>query len=248
MARRPMLIAERLQRLEQSLSDISDEVQELRQFCLDISPEYSTRIITTMQEMEKKVFLNVTNFESRLGEINQTVKQLVAQSANDCLALVQSALGSKMAGLDSRMIGLNKRHVEIDKELSSTLQRLNEFSDSVERTMDNATHKAFEQMQLLLQERVATLVKTELLLKSLEEQENRTPFSNEGLPREQNNLCHRCNISMGTSSRGRARESFKLKQDSLMERARSVSSERELKSLIKEAKLVAAVDRVQEDD
>ena len=102
-------IADRLQRLEDKLAALMEETQELRLFCLDIHPEYSKRIIASMQEMERKVFLNVTTFEKQVGDINKTVRTLVAKSASDCLELVQSSICGKMAGLDSRMIGLNKK-------------------------------------------------------------------------------------------------------------------------------------------
>ena len=64
---RAPLIADRLSRIEAGLAALSDEIQQLRLFCLDIHPEYGERIITTMQEMEQKVYLNVTSFESRLA-------------------------------------------------------------------------------------------------------------------------------------------------------------------------------------
>ena len=107
-ARTPLLSDRRL-RIEADLAAVTHETNELRAFCLDIHPAYGKRIIETMMEMENKVFLNVSSFEEKLGSVNQTVRTLVAQSANDCLALAQEAIGNKMSGLDSRMIGLNKK-------------------------------------------------------------------------------------------------------------------------------------------
>jgi hypothetical protein len=214
MPAKALPFSERLLRLEAAINAQSKELQEMRLFCLDIHPEYSKRIIDSMQEMEQKVFQNVSNFEGRLEEINQTVKKLVTKSANDCFALVNEALSSKIAGLDSRLIGLNKRHVEIDKELTSTLARLNEFSESVEKTLDNANSKALHALSETIQSTVSSLVEEKLncsgtTMKSQQE-------------------------------RGRSRESFQKSQNVLMTRARSISSERELVGLIREARSIAA--------
>ena len=81
MPAKALPFSDRLLRLEASINAQSKELQEMRLFCLDIHPEYSKRIISSTQEMEQKVFKNVTSFESRLEEINQTVKKLVTQSA-----------------------------------------------------------------------------------------------------------------------------------------------------------------------
>ena len=48
--------------------------------------------------------------------------------------------------------------------------------------------------------------------------------------------------------RGRSRERFRFLQDHLISRARSVSSECELRGLIKDARAVAAIERVDEDN
>ena len=164
MPPRAPLITDRLSRLEAGLATLTDDMQQLRLFCLDIHPDFGRRIITSMHEMEQKVYLNVTSFESKVSDINKTVRTLVAHSANDCLALVQDAIGTKMAGLDSRMIGLNKKQAEIDKELSSTLHRLNEFSESVERTLSFANEQALAQLRSHLQDLIPPLLKEELLL------------------------------------------------------------------------------------
>ena len=262
-------IADRIQRLEDKLAALAEETQELRVFCLDIHPLTSKRIIKTMEEMEQKVFLNVTAFEKQVGEINHTVKTLVAKSASNCLELVQSAIGTKMAGLDSRMIGLNKRHVEIDKELTQTLKRLNEFSDSVEKTLEDANMQALKQLNaelqetvsntlkielinspLLrahLQETVSTMLRTELLHSSLLRPPS-THHSSSSVSDAQlhSNLSAPSSISSITPlPRGRSREKFTLLQNHLILRARSVSSECELRGLIKDARS-AAVARVDE--
>ena len=65
------MMADRTQRIEAALKAQADELQELRLFCLDIHPYYSKRIIQTMQEMEQKVFYNVSTFEERLEDINK---------------------------------------------------------------------------------------------------------------------------------------------------------------------------------
>ena len=246
MPPRAPLITDRLSRMEASLAALTEDMQQLRLFCLDIHPDFGRRIITTMHEMEQKVYLNVTTFESKVSDINNTVRSLVAQSANDCLALVQDAIGSKMSGLDSRMIGLNKKQAEMDKELSSTLHRLNEFSEAVERTLSHANEQALEQLRSHLKALVPSLLKEELLL----------------LP-DRDILAHRCNLATpvepgqphvhGTfcslpneQPRGRSRERFQLLQNQLVLRARSVSSERDLRLLISDARSVAAVERINE--
>ena len=217
MPAKALPFSERLLRLEAAINAQSMELQEMRLFCLDIHPEYSKRIIKSMQEMEQKVCQNVSNFESRLEEINQTVKKLVTKSANDCFALVNEALSSKIAGLDSRLIGLNKRHVEIDKELTTTLARLNEFSESVERTLDDANSKAMHALSETIQSTVSHLVEERL--------------NNIGTTKKDQ------------QERGRSRESFQKSQNILITRARSISSERELVGLIRDARSIAA-DRV----
>ena len=113
MPPRPPLLTDRIQRLEASVKALSEELQEMRLFCLDIHPEYSKRVIDTMLQIEQKVLHNVTTFEDRLEGINRTVKQLVAQSANDCLELVKESIATRISGLDSRLIGLNKRQSQI---------------------------------------------------------------------------------------------------------------------------------------
>ena len=82
-------MSDRITRLEKRLDSLTDETNKLTHFCLDISPEYGRRIVTAMQDMEKNVIQNVTNFEARMEEINKTVKTLVKDSANDCMAMVQ---------------------------------------------------------------------------------------------------------------------------------------------------------------
>jgi hypothetical protein len=223
------MMADRIQRLEAAQKAQADELQELRLFCLDIHPDYSKRIIQTMQEMEQKVFHNVSTFEERLEDINKTVKQLVTQSANSCLELVNSAISTKMAGLDSRLIGLNKRHVEIDKELSTTLHRLNEFSDSVEKTLEEANNRALAALEDGLRDKIEAIM--------LKHSKNSS-------------------ITYGTSAiegpfaepacgeRGRSRESFRKSQDKLMTRARSISTDRELQLVINEARTLAATERI----
>ena len=229
------MMADRIQRLEAAQKAQADELQELRLFCLDIHPDYSKRIIQTMQEMEQKVFHNVSTFEERLDDINKTVKQLVTQSANSCLELVNSAISTKMAGLDSRLIGLNKRHVEIDKELSTTLHRLNEFSDSVEKTLEEANNRALAALENGLKDKIEAL-----MLKH--------PYAD----------CHSQNskFSYGTSAAegpfeepacgegGRSRESFRRSQNKLMIRARSISTEKELQLVINDARTLAATERI----
>ena len=233
--------------MEAGLADLSDDMQQLRLFCLDIHPDYGKRIITTMQEMEQKVYLNVSSFESKVSDINKTVRTLVAQSANDCLALVQDAIGTKMAGLDSRMIGLNKKQAEIDKELSSTLHRLNEFSESVERTLSSANEQALAQLQSQLQDTVSTLLKAELLLlPEVNALDHRRPLPPSVDPSQTRSLDSLYSFAV-EQPRGRSRERFQLLQDQLVLRARSVSSERDLRTLINDARTVAAIERVNEN-
>ena len=97
MPPRPLLLTDRIQKLEASVKSLNDELQELRLFCLDLHPEYSKRVIDTMLQIEQKVLFNVTTFEYRLEGINKTVRQLVSQSANDCLALVKDSIATKMS-------------------------------------------------------------------------------------------------------------------------------------------------------
>jgi hypothetical protein len=214
MPAKALPFSERLLRLEAAINAQSIELQEMRLFCLDIHPDYSKRTIDSMRTMELKVYQNVSNFEGKLDEINQTVKKLVTKSANDCFALVNESLSSKIAGLDSRLIGLNKRQVEIDKELTSTLARLNEFSESVEKTLDNANRKALLALSETIQSTVSSLV------------EEKLNYSGTTMRSQQ--------------ERGRSRDSFQKSQNVLMTRARSISSERELVGLIQEARSIAA--------
>jgi hypothetical protein len=234
MPPRPFMMADRIQRLEAAFNAQAEELQELRLFCLDIHPDYSKRIIKTMQEMEQKVFHNVSTFEERLEDINKTVKQLVTQSANSCLELVNSAISSKMAGLDSRLIGLNKRHVEIDKELSSTLHRLNEFSDSVEKTLDEANHRALAALDEVLEDKIAAIMQKHLQKCSLNDahKDSTRRYSADGAFAE-----------LGYNERGRSRESFQRSQDRLLIRARSISTDRELQLVISDARSLAATER-----
>ena len=223
MPPRPPLLTDRIQRLEASVKALSEELQEMRLFCLDIHPEYSKRVIDTMLQIEQKVLHNVTTFEDRLEGINRTVKQLVAQSANDCLELVKESIATRISGLDSRLIGLNKRQSQIDKELAETLQRLNEFSDDVEKSLVDANDKALQALESALEHKVSLEVQRYL----------DKHFS----PRSSTNSSAALPVVM---ERGRSREVFKRNQETLMGRARSVSSEAELRDVISDARALAA--------
>ena len=223
MPPRPPLLTDRIQRLEASVRAVSEELQEMRLFCLDIHPEYSKRVIDTMLQIEQKVLHNVTTFEDRLEGINKTVKQLVAQSANDCLDLVRESIATRISGLDSRLIGLNKRQSQIDKELAETLQRLNDFSDDIEKSLGEANNKALQALQSALEHKVALEVQ-----RCLDKHfwSPSSTISSAALP--------------AVMERGRSREAFRRNQETLMGRARSVSSEAELRSVISEARALAA--------
>ena len=223
MPPRPPLLTDRIQRLEASVKALSEELQEMRLFCLDIHPEYSKRVIDTMLQIEQKVLHNVTTFEDRLEGINRTVKQLVAQSANDCLDLVKESIATRISGLDSRLIGLNKRQSQIDKELAETLQRLNEFSDDVEKALVDANNKALQALESALEHKVSLEVQR-CLDKHFSSRSS--TISSAALP-----------VVM---ERGRSREVFKKNQETLMGRARSVSSEAELRDVISDARALAA--------
>ena len=223
MPPRPPLLTDRIQRLEASVKALSEELQEMRLFCLDIHPEYSKRVIDTMLQIEQKVLHNVTTFEDRLEGINKTVKQLVAQSANDCLDFVKESIATRISGLDSRLIGLNKRQAQIDKELAETLQRLNEFSDDVEKSLVDANDKALQALESALEHKVSLEVQRYL----------DKHFS----PRSSTNSSAALPVVM---ERGRSREVFKKNQETLMGRARSVSSEAELRDVISDARALAA--------
>ena len=246
MAPKPLLLAERLQRMENRIATLTEETNQLTLFCLDISPEYGRRIISAMQEMERKVFENISGFDSKMGEINNNIKTMVTQAANDCLSLIHSALNSKIAGLDSRLIGLNKRHNEIDKELTDTIKRLDELSTVVEETLDCAATKALETLQNQLEERVSELVQAENMLHrhcgSLTAPEL-------ALQRHKSNShSHPAGsiFMQEDQQRGRSREKFTKLQEQLVVRASSISSERDLRLVIKEARTLAAVERVPE--
>jgi hypothetical protein len=176
-----------------------------------------------MLQIEQKVLFNVTTFEDRLEGINKTVKQLVSQSANDCLALVKDSIASKMSGLDSRLIGLNKRQVQMDKELSNTLQRLNEFSDAVEKSLVEANDRALQTLEAALAQQV-----------SQEVQRCLSKHSSLGIS------ANSASTQPFLMERGRSREVFRRNQETLMVRARSVSSEAELREVITEARALAA--------
>ena len=223
MPPRPLLLTDRIQKLEASVKSLNDELQELRLFCLDLHPEYSKRVIDTMLQIEQKVLFNVTTFEDRLEGINKTVKQLVSQSANDCLALVKDSIATKMSGLDSRLIGLNKRQVQIDKELSDTLQRLNEFSDAVEKSLVEANDRALQTLEASLAHKVSQEVQQFLMKHSPPGSSLNTPPTHPAI-----------------MERGRSREVFRRNQETLMVRARSASSEAELRVVITEARALAA--------
>ena len=159
---RPPLLSDRINRLEKRLDSLVDETNQLTLFCLDISPEYGRRIVTTMQEMERNVIQNVTNFEARMEEINKTVKTLVKDSANACVEMVQRSLNQRITGLDGRMIGLNKKHVEINNELMATIARLDEFSKVVAKTLDDANANALSSLQENIEDLVLRAVKANL--------------------------------------------------------------------------------------
>jgi len=229
-------IAERISRLETNFLSLSSEIQDLRMFCLDIHPEHSKRIIATMQEMEQKLFLNVSAFDKKMADINQSVKVLVAQSANDCLSLVLDEVGSKMSGLDSRMIGLNKKHVDIDRELQVTINKMNAFSETVEKILDEANDKALEKLQVQLQTTVTSILLSELRQQQLQPTSNSNSLQAEDFDRARPSLAR-------TTSRGRSRATFRSLQDHLVLRARSISSEKELRSIINDARGIAATER-----
>ena len=239
-------IADRLQRLEDKLAAFTEETHELRLFCLDIHPDYSKRIVTTMQEMEQKVFLNVSAFEKQVGDINKTVRTLVAKSASDCLELVQSSISGKMAGLDSRMIGLNKKQVELDQELSQTLKRLNEFSESIEKFLEEANVQAMSSLTSQLHEAVSTGVKAQLVqLLPLLPPSSAHMTSCASASQLSDILSVPSTISsIAPLPRGRSREKFALLQNNLVLRARSVSPEGELRNVIRDARAIAACSRV----
>ena len=223
MPPRPLLLTDRIQKLEASVKALSEELQEMRLFCLDLHPDYCKRVIDTMLQIEQKVLFNVTTFENRLDEINKTVRQLVSQSANDCLALVKDSIASRMSGLDSRLIGLNKRQVQIDKELADTLHRLNVFSDSVEKSLVEANDRALQMLDASLSHKVSQEVKLCLLQHSPPGTSLNTPT-----------------VLPAVMERGRSREVFRRNQETLMVRARSASSEAELRVVITEARALAA--------
>ena len=223
MPPRPLLLTDRIQKLEASVKTLSEELQEMRLFCLDLHPDYCKRVIDTMLQIEQKVLFNVTTFENRLDEINKTVRQLVSQSANDCLALVKDSIASRMSGLDSRLIGLNKRQVQIDKELADTLHRLNVFSDSVEKSLVEANDRALQMLDASLSHKVSQEVQLCLLKHSPPATSLNTPT-----------------VQPAFMERGRSREVFRRNQETLMVRARSASSEAELRVVITEARALAA--------
>jgi hypothetical protein len=223
MPPRPPLLTDRIQRLEISVKALNDELHELRLFCLDLHPDYSKRVIDTMLQIEQKVLFNVATFEDRLDGINKTVKQLVTQSANDCLALVKDSITTRMSGLDSRLIGLNKRQTQIDKELADTFKRLNEFSDAVEKSLEDANDKALRVLESSLSRKVSEEVQQCLLKHSA-----------------MGNSLNSSTAPPPILERGRSREVFRRKQETLMVRARSASSEAELRVAITEARELAA--------
>ena len=217
------MLTDRIQRLEISVKALNDELHELRLFCLDLHPDYSKRVIDTMLQIEQKVLFNVATFEDRLDGINKTVKQLVTQSANDCLALVKDSITTRMSGLDSRLIGLNKRQTQIDKELADTFKRLNEFSDAVEKSFDDANDKALRVLESSISRKVSEEVRQCLLKHTA-----------------MGNSLNSSTVPPPIMERGRSREVFRRKQETLMVRARSASSEAELRIVITEARELAA--------
>ena len=234
---RPPLLSDRINRLEKRLDSLAEETNQLTLFCLDISPEYGRRIVTSMQEMERNVIQNVTNFEARMEEINKTVKTLVKDSANACMEMVQRSLNQRITGLDGRMIGLNKKHVEINNELMATIARLDEFSKVVAKTLDDANANALSSLQENIEDLVLRAVKANL---SCPEVVCRLPT------RSSTSLGLVVEETLGPCapppclSRGRSRERFCSLQQQLVSRARSVSSDCELRSIIADAKKLAA--------
>lgn len=252
MAPKTMRIEDRFQRIEQRLVELEGETHLMRAFCLDISPEYSRRVIETMLEIEKKVISNVVSFESKVEHINATVKGLVLKSSNDCFASIMEELNNKISGLDGRLTGVSRHHNQIALELNSTIKRLNEFGDFVDETLQNSSQSALETLETQLDGRISTVV--DLKLKQYDD----------GLPKR---VAHVLNVSCSTcqqplalvaashckfcashedslQSRGRSRERFGMRQQALIERARSVSSSRELQEVIYEARKIAADERV----
>ena len=238
---RPPLLSDRINRLEKRLDSLAEETNKLTLFCLDISPEYGRRIVTAMHEMERNVIHNVTNFEARMEEINKTVKTLVKDSANDCMAMVQRSLNLRITGLDGRMIGLNKKQAEINNELVATISRLDEFSKVVERTLDEANSNALSSLQERIEDLVLHAVKASLPCPA----EAICPPTLHASPlgrliEETPCFC----APVPSLPRGRSRERFCSLQQQLVTRARSISSDGELRSIISDAKRLAAVERV----
>lgn len=252
MAPKTMPINDRLQRIEHRLAELNNETHQMRLFCFDIHPEHSRRVVETMLEIEKKVIANVVSFESKVEDINATVKSLVVKSSNDCLALILDELNNKISGLDGRLTGVSRHHNQIATELHSTIKRLNEFGDFVDETLSNASQSAFQTLETQLDERILTVVNSSI------------KQYDDGLAKK---VAHVLNISCSTcqeplalvaasrckfcrsyddslQSRGRSRERFGMKQQALIERARSVSSSHELREVITEARKVAANDRI----
>ena len=238
---RPPLLSDRINRLEKRLDSLAEETNQLTLFCLDISPEYGRRIVTAMQDMEKNVIQNVTNFEARMEEINKTVKTLVKDSANDCMAMVQSSLNQRITGLDGRMKGLNKMQNEINNELVATISRLDEFSKVVERTLDDANSSALSSLQEKIEDLVSHAVKANLSCQTVVCCPPALLTSSLGNVAEE---------ALGPCApspclpRGRSRERFCSLQQQLVSKARSISSDRELRSIISDAKKLAALERV----
>ena len=139
------------------------------------------------------------------------------------------------------MIGLNKKQIEINNELVATISRLDEFSKEVERTLDEANSSALSSLQERIEDLVLHAVKANLSCPAIDSYPPTLYAASLGsLVEEALEPC----APSPCLPRGRSRERFCSLQQQLVSRARSISSDRELRSIISDAKKLAALERI----
>ena len=119
------------------------------------------------------------------------------------------------------------------------------FGESIEKSLADANAHAMSTLTTLLQEAVSTAVTAQLglLIPILPSGGNATSCAassqHSDIPSGPSTIS-----SIAPLPRGRSRERFTLLQNNLVLRARSVSSESELRDVIRDARHVAACSRV----
>ena len=172
----------------------------------------------------------------------------MVDSSNDCFDLVLKEVNSRLSGFDGRVTGMSRKFANFQTELDATMAQMDSFASTVSRTLDDANKLAIQTLNDTLESRIQ-----EAVLPALARFEDELPkrvarvlvgyctSCLEPLMLVAEAKCTRC--TGDSSSRGRSRERFQVMQGTLIRRARTVSSQRELHSVISEAQSLASHER-----